>query len=402
MRLTPHSPVASGADRGRALRVLHVIPTLTGGGAENFLCGLVSCFDERAVLTGIMTVYPTESPQGNEKLSTIPIIKIERRGRYDAGFFGRMVHGMREFRPDIVHAHLHNGKYWGRLAAMVARVPIVVFTEHSPRGEKRILPEIIVDPLVNRLTDAIITFTEHQRQLLIDSEHIPAAKLTVIENGIPLPPLPTRERWAAARRRMGARDDEFAVLVVGRLVPIKNKQLAVRAMEHLSAAARERVRAYIIGTGEEEEMLRELARSAGVADIVRFMGHRDDVVELLYGGDALYMPSLVEGMPLAVLEAMSVGLPVISSPWAGVANLLQGGELGTIISDWEPQNAARAFEDAMSSGAALRRMGEKARAFARERYDIRRIARVHEALYRDLACRKGLLPRLQPTAAAAV
>lgn len=374
----------------KRLRVLHVIPTLTGGGAEKFLCALAPSFDDRLIDVAIMVVYPSEVPTTFSGLETLPIIKIERRGRYDPKFFGRMVREIRKFRPDIVHTHLHNGKYWGRIAAMLARVPIVLFTEHSPRGEKRILPEIVVDAAVNRLSDGVIVFTEQQGKLLERLEDVPAAKLTVIENGIPLPPLPTQEKRAQARSTLGAGEHEFAVLLVGRLVPVKNVQLALRAIQYMSGDSRKTIRVYVIGSGEEEAALHRLAVSAGVADRVRFIGHRVDVTDLMYGGDVLYMPSLVEGMPLAVLEAMSVGLPVITSPWPGAGELLQDGGLGTILPDWQPQTAARAFERALEDPQALKVIAERALVFARERFGIERAARYHEQLYYDLARRRGL------------
>jgi glycosyltransferase involved in cell wall biosynthesis len=377
----------------RPLRVLHVIQALTGGGAENVLCALVTRFDERVVQPALMSVYPTATP---EELSSLPILKIERQGRYDPWFFARMVRAMRELQPDVVHAHLHNGKCWGRLAAIVARVPIVLFTEHSPRGDRRVPGERLLDAAVDRITDGTITFTEHQRNLLIRFEHVPAAKVTVIQNGIVLPQLPSPQLRVDARRRLGADDNEFALLVVGRLVPIKNKRLAVEAMKHVSPNVRDRLRMYVVGSGEEEEFLRALARSEGVGDRVCFMGHRDDAVDLLYGGDALYMPSHIEGMPLAVLEAMSVGLPVISTPWPGVSDLLQEGELGMIVSDWEPQTSAAAFEAAVASRGILTGIAERAQEFARAHYAIDCVARLHEALYVQLASRKGLFA-LQPS-----
>lgn len=374
-------------EQRRPLRVLHVIQTLTGGGAENVLCALVTHFDEGVVQPALMSVYPTATP---EELSSLPILRIERRGRYDPWFFVRMVRAMREFKPDIVHAHLHNGKCWGRLAAIVARVPIVLFTEHSPRGDPRVPGERVLDAVIDRITDGTIAFTEYQRNLLIRSEHLPSAKLMVIQNGIVLPPLPSPELRIDARRRLGAIDDEFALLVVGRLVPIKNARLAVEAMKHVAPRVRERLRMYVIGGGEQEEFLRALARSEGVADRVHFMGHRDDAVDLLYGGDALYMPSHIEGMPLAVLEAMSVGLPVISTPWPGISDLLHEGEFGTIVSDWEPQTSAAALGAAVASRDVLAGIAERAQVFARAHYAIERVARLHEALYADLARSKGL------------
>lgn len=372
------------------LRVLHVIPTLTGGGAENFLCALAAAFDRAVVHTGIMPVYPTRVPFTNRQLQSIEIISVDRNGRYDAGFVARMLHGIRTFRPDIVHAHLHNGKYWGRLTALVAHVPIVVFTEHSPQGEKRILPEILVDEVLNRITDGVITFTSRQRSMLRSSEHIPPVKLRVIENGIPLPPGPDVYRRTEARKRLSVKDGELAILVLGRLEPIKNAQLAIRAMHRLKFYSPARVRLCVIGAGTEHTALRALATSLHVEGQVNFLGHRDDAIDLLYGGNALFLPSLVEGMPLAALEAMSVGLPIISTPWPGAAELLGHRDFGIVLADWSPETAAAAFELAETHPQVFREMGERALRFARPRYDIRRAARQHEQFYTELARRKGL------------
>lgn len=372
------------------LRVLHVIPTLSGGGAEKFLCALAAAFDPSIVHTGVMPVYPSAVPFDQAQLREIELLKIDRRGRYDPGFLTRIVAGIRKFRPDVVHAHLHNGKYWGRIAALLARVPIVVFTEHSPQGERRSFPEMLVDEAINRLTDAVITFTDQQRLMLIAKERIPAAKLMVIENGIVLPDPPDERRRKDARGRLGLSSEKFAVVIVGRLAQVKNAQLGIRALAALPASTGESIRLCVIGDGPDTESLRELARSLGVAGRVTFFGHRSDVKELLYGADALFIPSLVEGMPLAGLEAMTVGLPVISTPWPGSRELFSSRGTGIVLADWQPRTAAAALEYASMHPQELRRMGESALRFARTRYDIRRAAREHEQLYDELARRKGL------------
>lgn len=374
----------------RPLRVLHVIPTLTGGGAENFLCALVAAFDSSIVQTAIMPVYPTLVPLDDRHVHDVQIFAIDRRGRYDAMFLRRMVRGIRAFRPDIVHAHLHNGKYWGRLSALAARVPIVVFTEHSPQGERRILPEVLADDVLNRLTDGVITFTARQCSILEKHERIDPAKLRVIENGVPLPPPPDAWRRINARTCLGIPKEQFAVLVLGRLEPVKNVELAVRTMSELTHAARQSIHLYVIGDGSEKPALERLAVALGVAGQVTFLGHRADAVDLLYGGDVLFLPSLVEGMPLAGLEALSVGLPIVSTPWPGAQELVGDGDFGSVLEDWNPQTAARAFEHAAAHAREFRELGERALRVARPRYDIRRAAREHERFYTELARRKGV------------
>lgn len=372
-------------ERERPLRVLHIIPTLTGGGAENFVCALLHAFDQHAIQAGVMPVYPTEIPTEIGKNNAVRILPVERRGRYDPGFFGRMVRGIREIAPDIVHAHLHNGKYWGRIAAMLAGVPAIVYTEHSPGGEKRIPPEVAVDYAINNRTAAVITFTERQRRWLASCEHIPLSKIRVIENGIPLPPLPSHENRIEVRRELGLTERDVAVLVVGRLEAIKNQQLAVRMMRYIAPAYRKRIRLYIVGTGSDEGALQELAAAMHVDDRTVFMGLRSDAVRLMSGADLLYIPSRVEGMPLAVLEAMCIGLPVMSSPWPAAPDVFQNGNVGVIVEDWTPQSAARTLETLLQNPQALQRLALRARVFSRRQYDIARIARLHEELYREVA-----------------
>jgi glycosyltransferase involved in cell wall biosynthesis len=380
----------AAVDTALPLRVLHVIPTLTGGGAENFLCALIAHFDESVVYSGVMPVYPTRVPFNERQLRSIEILRIDRTGRYDTGFLGRMIRGIRRFRPDIVHAHLHNGKYWGRLTALAAHVPIVIFTEHSPQGEKRILPEIFVDDVLNRVTDGVITFTGRQRSMLQTRERIPSQRLTVIENGVPLPPLPDSTLRARARLELGLADDRFVICAVGRQEPVKNMQLGIRALRDVSLEHRASIHLCLVGNGSEHASLRVLARSLGVHDHVTFLGQRDDAVALLYGADALFVPSHVEGMPLAALEAMSVGVPVITTPWPGAEELVDNGNRGILLADWSPAAAAAAFVHASSHRPLLHVLGQRALRFARIRYDIRRAAREHERLYLELARRKGL------------
>lgn len=373
---------------GRPLRVLHVIPTLSGGGAENFLCALAPAFDRSVVLAGIMSVYPTDVPP--QIRGRVPIIGIGRRGRYDLGFFGRMVAGMRQFRPDVVHTHLHNGKYWGRLAALRAGIPVVLFTEHNPCGERRILPEVVFDRAVNRHTAGIITFAAQQRSYLAHIEGIAPEKISIIENGISLLPPVTPDLRSRAREQLGVAADQLAVIVLARLIARKNQGLAIDALAQLEDAISTRIRLYFIGSGEDDAMLRAYARERDVASRVRFMGNRDDAQQLLYGADVFYMPSLAEGMPIAMLEAMSVGIPIITTPWTGVHELLRGGDLGTILPDWDPQTSARSFAQALQPDQGFAQRAAAAEQVVRERHSIERVARLHETLYSHLALAAGV------------
>src|ERR1700712_2323432 len=109
------------------MRVLHVIADLGTYGAERLLALLLNNLHDPELELAVMTVY--SSPEGAAELN-VPVLDAARRGRYDLGFFPRMVGMMRRWKPDLVHTHMHNGKYWGRLAAVASGVPVIVHTEH--------------------------------------------------------------------------------------------------------------------------------------------------------------------------------------------------------------------------------------------------------------------------------
>jgi glycosyltransferase involved in cell wall biosynthesis len=211
-----------------------------------------------------------------------------------------------------------------------------------------------------------------------------------LDNGIALPPKPHPELRKRARQRLSLHGGEIAILVVARLIERKNQQLAIRALATIDGETRSRLRLIIVGEGEDYAMLRSLADASGFTDRITLTGNRDDAVELLYGGDVFYMPSLAEGMPLAMIEAMSVALPVISTPWTGVAALLGDAELGTIVPDWSAEASADAILQFIKEPAAFTERAMRAMRSVREKHDIARVAREHEEWYRRLARARGV------------
>ena len=130
-------------------------------------------------------------------------------------------------------------------------------------------------------------------------------KVVMIPNGMELP-APNEDRLAA-RARLAIRPNEFAILLVGRMEYQKNHILALRAFSALLRQTKEKALLLFVGAGENEEMLRGLARALNIAERVRFLGYRNDVPSLLPAADLLLMTSWFEGMPLAALEAMTAG-----------------------------------------------------------------------------------------------
>jgi glycosyltransferase involved in cell wall biosynthesis len=362
------------------MRVLHVLTTLSGGGAEGFVASLLPQLREQGLACGLMAVYSSDPPF-DPAAEGIDVLQIGRRTRYDPGFLPRMVARMRAWRPDVVHTHLHNGKYWGRLAALMAGVPAIVHTVHNPCDTYRITGGPIADRFLNAASAAVVTFSPEQGRFLCALERLDPAKLAIIPNGIHLEPPATADLRKQMRGALGLHAGEYAVFVVGTLYGPKNQRLAVEALNALSPQLRERVRLCIIGDGEDRAMLESLVAALGLRDRVAFFGRRSNVVQLLAAADLLLMPSLSEGMPLALLEAMSAGVPTVSTPWIGARDLLGNGAFGVLAGGFTPAAVATALAQAMQDPGRTRALAVRATERARTEYDIRITARRHHDLY---------------------
>jgi glycosyltransferase involved in cell wall biosynthesis len=363
------------------VRVLHVLPALSGYGAERQVANLLPLLQSPALTAGVLTIY--RRPETDPCDETYPVLDCGRAKRSDYLFLHRLVARIREFKPDIVHAHTHAGKYWARAAAVLAGVPALVYTEHNPCDPRRGTVERLIDPLLHRLTNRIVTFFGEQRRVLSLRDRVPIEKIVTIPNGLFLHA--GSEPPAGLRERLHLRKDRHAVLVVGRLEFQKNQQLALRAIAESEPALKQYLHIYFAGGGSDEEHLRRLTRELGIEEHVSFLGYRNDVADLMAASDAVLMTSHFEGMPLTLIEAMLAGTAVVSTPWTGVREMLDDGRMGFITSGWEPAAVAETLGRALLSHGARASMVQRARAYVEQNYSIAQMAKRHEQLYTGLA-----------------
>ena len=153
------------------LRVVHVVQHLKSGGAETLVRGLAAGLASSGVAVTVVSIYPDALEPAERAALGFPVVTIGRRGRGDVGFFPRLVQTLRELSPDIVHAHLHAGKYAGRLAALAAGAPAIVFTEHGDEASGALRGA--VNRVLHPRTTRFITFNEAQRRRFGASQGVP-------------------------------------------------------------------------------------------------------------------------------------------------------------------------------------------------------------------------------------
>jgi glycosyltransferase involved in cell wall biosynthesis len=364
----------------RKVSVLHILPSVCGYGAERLIVELLRHLPSPEVDAALLTIY--EPPAGARESLPFPVFHAGRKNRKDRLFLLRLVGEIRRRKPDIVHTHTHVGKYWGRVAARLAGVRRIVHTEHNPCDFRRTLLERVADWVLHRATSRVVTFFPEQGAALIDFESLPERKLVLIPNGLTL----ARDgaNRAEVRDRLGIDQTPFAIMIIGRMEFQKNHMLALRAFASMPETVRDQTLLLLAGSGEQEPVLRSLAHALQVAERVRFLGYRNDVPSLLAGMDLVLMTSWFEGMPLALLEAMIAGVPIVTTPWLGARNMLADGRFGFLTPGFEPPHVAAEIQRAVGHPLMRRDVAARAQRHVRETYDIKNMVDAHRRMYLQL------------------
>ncbi|HEY1654283.1 MAG TPA: glycosyltransferase [Candidatus Tumulicola sp.] len=369
------------------LRVLHIVSTLKAYGAERQVLELIPSLARSGIEARALAVYDSNLSEQDERALGTAVASVGRRGRRDYGFMPKLVRTIASFRPDVVHTHTHVGKYWGRPAARLAGAKAIVHTEHNPCDPRRNPAERLLDRAYGRFTSRFVLFFPEQRDFLARMESIAPEKIVAIPNGLDSAPFDRRSRREEIRRAHSIPDDRLAIMMVGRLEHQKNHELALRAVARLNPALRDRIALYVVGAGARERELRSASQELGIGASTHFLGYRSDAGELLGAADVLLNASHFEGMPITFVEAMLAGVPIVTTPWLGAANMLDEGALGFIAAGWQPQDLARTLERALGDDGARACCTALAGARARSDYTVSRTAGSHVRLYETLAAR---------------
>lgn len=301
-----------------------------------------------------------------------------------------LVSQLQAWKINIFHNHIGatwEGD-WGTIAARCAHVPLVVATDHIP-CVLRLDHELHRRKHVNKLLDRQFAVSPSVRQSLIDCELIEADRTFTVENGVePITPDLSR---AAARRKLDLPHDVPVALFVGRLVEQKDPYVLLGAIARLKARG-QNVFALFAGDGWARYACEGEARRLGVWESVRFLGECAGIADLLAAADALAMPSKFEGMPLAALEAMSVGLPIVGCNAPGVRDVVTHDLNGWLTPIADPDAFADGLARAFTPETGTR-WGQAGRAQYVERFTA-----PHLAARQDNAYREALAAQSQPAA----
>jgi glycosyltransferase involved in cell wall biosynthesis len=385
----------------RPLRILYVINGLGTGGAERSLAELLPRLTEAGIRPTVACLFRREEGvEGSVRRNGFDVRILTANGL--PGRIRELGHMISADRPDIVHTTIFEADIAGRLAA-VRRGPRVmtslVSTPYSPirLADPRIRrlrlrsAQLLDSWTARHLTDHFHATSHAAKKSGIESLAIPPVRITVIERGRDPVRLgeASAERRRRSRERLGLRESDEVVVSVGRQEFAKGQRHLLEAA-HLMARSRPRLVVLIAGRkGNASQELEEIRDRASLHERVRFLGHRDDVPEILAAGDVFVLPSLYEGFPGTLIEAMALGLPIVASNLDAVREIVVPGRNAELISTGSARDLARAVSKLLDEPRLARAYGARGRVIFESRFTLAPVADKMFALYRMVAGRSA-------------
>jgi glycosyltransferase involved in cell wall biosynthesis len=378
--------MTSSADDGR-LTVLYVIWSLQMGGAERVVADLARSLDRRVFRPLVCCLNFKGHLAEPLERDGVPVYSLGKRPKLDLAVLLKLVRLMRRENVAVVHTHLWTSSFWGRLAAALARVPVVVVTEHNLDTWRR-THHLLADRLLGRVTDDWVFVSREVESFYRSRLEIPPDRGHVVHNGIDLAPLRRPVDRAAARARLGLPADARVAGVVGRLEARKGHRFFLEAMA--AVAAREPgTLGLIVGDGKEREEILARRDALGLAETVRLVGYWPDLAEALAALDVFVLPSVMEGHPLAILEAMAAGKPVVATEVGGNAEAVEHGRTGLLVPPEAPGPLAEAILELVCDRERAARLGEAGRRSLESRFSLPAAVKANEDIYRQRCAEAG-------------
>lgn len=365
------------------MRILQLIDGLKIGGAEVLLRDLVCHLRESGqhVHVGFSTSGPMQ--KSFEEMQ-IPLTRLSRIARVDPFLLEQMCRLIRREKPDIVHTHLFKSDFHGRLAARICQVPVIVSTAHNNDLWARRFPLGILYGLTARMADRVIAVSEEVRDYQIRYIRTSPQKIVTINSGVNVKKFESRaDAGLNVRKELGLAPSTPLVGIVGRLQPQKDHATFLRAARSIRDVLPD-ARFLVVGDGPLRGELTHQARTLDLLPSVIFCGIRQDIPAVLSALDLLVFSSRWEGLPVALMEGMAAGKPIVSTNVGGVSGVAIADETAILVSAGDSLALAGACLRILQDRSLAQRLGKTGLKRVREKYSLDAMLINTQNLYEEL------------------
>ncbi|MBC7186771.1 MAG: glycosyltransferase [Calditrichaeota bacterium] len=361
----------------RKKRLLHVVHGLGRAGGERKLWELLSRLDKDRYEIAICAVGKSGLMEQEFRNLGYPLYLFPRRWRYDPTLPFAVARLMRSFRPDLVQTTLFFADIIGAMASCLARPKALVSWEviTHPLNVRR---ELMYWALRNRF-DMVVTVSDSIHRFVVEKRHQDPRAITTIHYGVDLRNYAPRPKTGTLARHIGAP----GATIFGTVAHFRKQKGHLYLVEAVPRVITEHPEAHfvLVGVGREEQAVRERVAQLGVERHVHFLGLREDVHELLNEFDVFVLPSLWEGFPNVILEAMACAKPVVATAVEGTVELVVHGQTGLLAQPADAQSLASALLTMLAQRELMARFGQAGRRRVEENFTVEHQVAAFERLY---------------------
>ncbi len=353
-------------------------------GVKRLFAWMIPRFDPARFEVSLLSLRKKDLSEDNLESLGFPVYYLEK-GKFDPSTLPALISLLNKLEFDVVQTHGYGATTFGRAAAWWLGIGSVLH-EHANLTDTPWFQKI-PDRLLNPVTDVAIAVSESTREFLIRARKLSPERVKKVYLGAPLEEFSpfTPEARRQARAKLGFAPDERIVGTVTRLMESKGNRYLVEAAAML-AKTRNDLRVVFVGEGPLLPELEAQARELGASDRVRFLGFQRDVAEATAAFDVSAFPSLWEGTPLTVFEAMAMGKPIVATSVDGLRDVLRDSDNALVVPPRDASALARALERILDEPDLASRLSERALQSSR-RFDIGVFVHKMERLYELIADR---------------
>jgi glycosyltransferase involved in cell wall biosynthesis len=362
----------------------YVVNSLNAGGTEKLVVEMGLAFSKEYALQ----VYCLDEPglwASRLRDHGIAVHGLWRQPGIDLSIPYRLAGMLRHSGAQLIHAHQCSPWFYAALSRLLNPRPRLLLEEHGrfwpePDNAKR---RLVNQQLINRLTHRFVAVSQDISARLTRYEGIPSDRIEVIYNGVDAPNRPNADEVLQRRAALGIAADDFVIGTVGRFDPIKNLPMLIDALTAL-CRSNPRVRGLLIGDGPERADITRRVHEAGLDGRIILTGHRDDARALLPCMDLFVLASFSEGTSVALLEAMSAGVPAVVTAVGGNPEIVIDQQTGWVISSGDVHALVEVFRSAIADEKLRSNLANEARLRFELNFTMQKMIVRYRSIYQEM------------------
>ncbi len=324
------------------IRVLHIMSTVTGGGVERRRLSLAKAFKNTKFQMKLVGTFKQGQIAEKIEENGVEIIEIgDFKGPFHWEKHKKIQKIIEDYKPHIIHGAVFEGVTMAAVNGFIKKVPIVILEETSDPQNRSKKADFLLR-VFSFVADRFIAIAPNVADYLKNTAKVSPRKIITINNGVEIPRIVSDEEIQSLKSQLGIKENDFIIGTVGRLFNDHKKFTDI--IEALSLLNQPNIKLLIVGSGPDEEMIRQEVTNLGLDNQVIFVGYQFDTAPFYKLMNVFCIASQREGFGLVAAEAMLHQLPVIATRVGGLQNIVVDGETGILVKPNQPKEISNAIK----------------------------------------------------------